>query len=405
MKQQAALAPAARSQRLTSTDVLIVGGGIMGCATAYYLAREGVDVVVIDRNDVNAESSGGNAGSLHVMMISRFFKSVDPSWVRGREVLLPLMLRAIETWQDLAGKLGRDIDLKLTGGLMVAETGEQMDVLERKTEVEFRHGLDVDILTGSDLRRAAPYLSPAIIGAERCANEGKVSPILATPALAEGAEQAGARILRATELVALTETDKGYEAHTSTGVIATKRVVNAAGASAGKVGAMAAICLPIRRFPRHMNVTEAAPALFAPLLQHAGRLLTLKQVSNGTVLIGGGWPSQPDETRNRLRIKRTSIEGNLEVARRVVPGVGRLRLLRTWPGVIVLTPDGNGILGEVPNRPGLFNAVPPNMGYTAAPLCARLLTEVLLGKSPSLDISSLAVGRFAHAGARPEGRS
>ena len=76
--------------------------------------------------------------------------------------------------------------------------------LERKAEVELRHGLDVEILTGSDLQRAAPYLSPAIIGAERCANEGKVSPILATPALAEGARQGGARILRATELIGTT---------------------------------------------------------------------------------------------------------------------------------------------------------------------------------------------------------
>ena len=396
MKQQAALAPATRPPRLTSTDVLIVGGGIIGCATAYYLAREGVDVVVIDRNDVNAEGSGSNAGSLHVMMISRFFKSVDPMWVRGREELLPLLLHAIETWQDLAGELGRDIDLEQCGGLMVAETREQLEVLKRKAELELRHGLDVDILTGGDLRRAAPYLSPAIIGAERCANEGKVSPILATPALAESAGQGGARILRSTELVALTATDTGYEAHTSAGVITARRVVNAAGASAGKVGAMAAIRLPIRRYPRHMNVTEAGPTLFAPLLQHADRLLTLKQASNGTVLIGGGWPSEPDGTGNRLRIRRTSIEGNLEVARRVIPKVGRLRLLRTWPGVIVLTPDGNGILGEVPNHPGLFNAVPPNMGYTAAPLCARLLTEVMLGRSPSLDISGLAVDRFGH---------
>ncbi len=404
MKQQVALAPATRSHGLASTDVLIVGGGIIGCATAYYLAREGVDVVVIDQNDVNAEGSGSNAGSLHVMMISRFFRSTDPLWVRSREELLPLLLNAIATWQDLAGELGRDIDLKQSGGLMVAETREQLEVLERKAEVELRHGLDVDILTGSDLRRVAPYLSPAIIGAERCANEGKVNPILATPALAEGARQGGARILRATELIALNATGKGYEAHTSAGVIAAKRVVNAAGASAGKIGAMAAICLPIRRFPRHMNVTEAGPALFAPLLQHAGRLLTLKQASNGTILIGGGWPSEADETKRRLRIKRTSIEGNLGVARSVVPGVGRLRLLRTWPGVIVLTPDGNGILGEVPSHPGLFNAVPPNMGYTASPLCARLLTEIMLGKSPSFDISSLAIDRFTVHGARPEGQ-
>ena len=94
-------------------------------------------------------------------------------------------------------------------------------------------------------------------------------------------------------------------------------------------------------------------------------------------------------------MERSSIEGNLWVAQRVVPKLGSLKLVRTWPGVIYLTPDGNGILGEVPGQRGFYSAVPPNSGYTAAPLCGRLLAEVMTGKPASFDISGLALERFS----------
>lgn len=387
------------NHEVATSDVLVVGGGIVGCTLAYYLAREGVETILLDRDDLNTQGSGTNAGSLHVLIISRFFKSVDPLLAAGRERLLPFLVKAIESWQDLARGLPSDIELKLTGGLMVAETEAQLRLLERKSEVERRHGLDVRILTGNELRRFAPYLSPRVIGAEFCGNEGKVNPILATPAIARQAEALGARILRHTALLGLEATSKGFRARTSRGVIVCRRVVNAAGAWADRVGAMLGMNLPVRRYPRHMNVTEAAPPLFGPLLQHADRLLTLKQAANGTIIVGGGWPADSVAGTGRLRVQRSSIEGNLWVAQRVVPRLGSLALLRTWPGIIFLTPDGNGILGEVPGVRGFYNAVPPNSGYTAAPLCARLLAELMTGRSASLDISGHDLARFSTAGA------
>lgn len=387
--------PDLANERLVTCDVLIVGGGVAGCSAAYYLAREGVEVLLLERDDLNTHGSGSNAGSLHVLILSRFFKSSDPLWVAGRERLLPLLLQAVESWHDIAGDLDCDIELDLTGGLMVAETEAQLRVLESKAKVERRHGLDVEILTGADLPNVAPYLSRRIIGAEYCGNEGKVNPILATPALARRAEAAGARILCGTELQLLEPAGKGFRARTSRGPIACRRVVNAAGAWADSVGAMVGLRIPVRRFPRHMNVTEAAPPLFRPLLQHADRLLTVKQAANGSVIVGGGWPSAGDAETGRLRVERSSIEGNLWVAQSVVPGLAGLSLVRTWPGVISMTPDGNGILGEAPGLRGFYNAVPPNSGYTAAPLCGRLLAEVMTGKPVSFDISGLALERFS----------
>jgi glycine/D-amino acid oxidase-like deaminating enzyme len=380
--------------RLTETDVLVVGGGVVGCCAAYYLARWGVDVAVIDRDGINGQASGVNAGSLHLMTVSRFFKSRDPLWVAGRNRLLPLVKAAVETWRELAGEVDRDIELVLDGGLMVAETEGQLRMLEEKAEEERSHGLNVDVVTGSDLGTIAPYVSDSVIGAAFCAKEGKVNPILATGAVARGAERAGARFLQGTELLALETDGAGFEARTSRGDIRCHRVIDAAGAGAGAVAAMVGVRLPIESHARHMNVTEAAPPLIKHLVQHSDRMLSMKQAARGNVVIGGGWPAAFDTATGRPDVIKKSIKGNLGVARSVVPGLGPLRLLRTWAGMLTLTPDGDAILGEVPGVPGFYLAVPPNPGFTGAPICGRLLAERIAGKSTTFDLEAFSVERF-----------
>ena len=381
--------------RLTETDVLVVGGGVVGWCTAYYLARLGVDVVLIDRDGINSQASGVNAGSLHLMIVSRFFKSRDPLWIAGRNRLLPLVMAAVETWRELAGELDQDIELVLDGGFMVAETEGQLRMLEEKAKEERSHGLAVDVVTRSDLKAIAPYLSERIIGAAFCANEGKINPIVATGAVARGAEAAGARFLRRTELVALTTDGAGFEARTGRGVIRCRRVVDAAGAGAAVVAAMIGVDLPIETHVRHMNVTEAAPPLVKHLVQHGDRMLSMKQAARGNVIIGGGWPAAIGQGMGRPEVIKKSIAGNLGVARSVVPGLGPLRVLRTWGGTLTLTPDGDAILGEVPGVPGFYLAVPPNPGFTGAPICGRLLAEKIAGKTPTFDLGTFSVERFS----------
>jgi|MDTC01.1.fsa_nt_gb glycine/D-amino acid oxidase-like deaminating enzyme len=384
-----------KSNRLTETDVLVVGGGVVGCCAAYYLARLGLDVVVIDRDGINDQASGVNAGSLHLMIVSRFFKSRDPLWIAGRNRLLPLVMASVETWRELAGELDRDIELVLDGGLMVAETDGQLRMLEEKAKEERSHGLDVEVVSGSDLRSIAPYFSERVIGAAFCPDEGKINPIMATGAVARGAERAGTRFLRSTELLALETTGDGFKALTDNGAIRCRRVVDAAGAGAATVAAMVGVRLPIETHARLMNVTEAAPPLVKHLVQHGDRMLSMKQAARGNVVIGGGWPAVFDHATGRPDVIKKSIKGNLGVARSVVPGLGPLRLLRTWGGMLTLTPDGDAILGEVPGVPGFYLAVPPNPGFTGAPICGRLLAERIAGKTSTFDLDAFSVERFA----------
>ena len=395
LKSARSASPSPNPATRSATDVLIVGGGIVGCSCAYYLAREGVEVVLIEREHVNSVASGRNAGGLHLQLTSPYIKDEDPARVKASvSSLMPLSMEAVAAWRELSGEVDCEIDLEVAGGLMLAETARHMRTLERKSILERSGGLEVHVLSGAELRALAPYLSDRVVGAEFCPAEGRVNPLLATAAIARGAEAAGARIRCHTELVALLpRPGGGFEAETSRGRVRCNRVINAAGAGSIVVASMVGVRLPGTARPQQMMVTERTGALVHHMIQHADRRLTMKQAANGTIIIGGGWPAAYDEAGEGVRVLRSSIAGNLDVARQVVPALADLRLVRTWTGIGFLT-DGNPILGPVPGVPGYVNAVPANGGYTTGPICARLLAEELSGRRPTLDLRPFSIERF-----------
>lgn len=376
------------------TDVLVVGGGVSGCAAAYYLAREGIEVVLIDRDDINTAASGRNAGSLHLQLMAFSFHRADAKERADRQAVLPLFLQAVATWQELSRELDCDIQLKRCGGLMVAESAGQMKFLDDKIKLERARGLDVQLLSRAETRALAPYLSDRVVGAELCADEGKLNPTLAIPALARDAERRGARILRHRRLLDLRCEGGRFLADTTRGRVVCRRVVNAAGPWSATVAAMVGIDLPVGQKCVQSHVSEPAPPLIGHLICHAERILTLKQVANGNIIIGGGWPARIDPARSTPTVSRASIAGNMWTARQIVPDLGRLGLLRSWAGINIAT-DGKPILGEVPGVPGFFNAIPADSGLTLGPIGARLVAEQVAGKSLSADIGPYGADRFS----------
>src|SRR4051794_4494741 len=138
------------------TDILVVGGGLAGTAIAYYLARGGADVLLIERTEINALASGANSGSIHAQIPLEPFLEQGEAWTRGFAPTIPLMIASIGLWSGLEAELGADLELALPGGLMVAEDERQLRVLERKAAVERAHGLPVEILSPADLAESPP---------------------------------------------------------------------------------------------------------------------------------------------------------------------------------------------------------------------------------------------------------
>ena len=376
----------------TSVDILVVGGGVTGCALTYYLAQGGADVLLIERGDLNSGGSGANAGSLHLQLPAPFFNRTPRDRLRRTAAtLIPLSISAAVEWRRLSRDLEDDIEFHIGGGLMVAETGEQLALLEDKVGLERSCGLETDLLRDDEIHGIAPYLSPRIVGAAFCPSEGKVNPLAATLALAKAAVDAGGRIRRAVELRRLDARGTEFVAETSAGAIRSRQVVNAAGSLAGRIAAMVGAELPVASRPQNMIVTEAAPAAIPHLVQHIGQRLTLKQASNGNIVIGGGLPGRP--VAAGVAVMRESFQTSLATALSVVPMIGGLRLLRSWASEALIT-DGNPILGEHPRVTGFHFAVPSSSGYTTGPISARLLAEILLGDRPSDDLRHFSVTRF-----------
>jgi glycine/D-amino acid oxidase-like deaminating enzyme len=151
--------------------------------------------------------------------------------------------------------------------------------------------------------------------------------------------------------------------------------------------------LPVTGAPIQVSVTEPAAPLVRHLLYHAGGMLTLKQASNASVLIGGGWPAR-GLACGRLAPDPRSLVANLGLACAAVPQIASLRLLRCWPGRVNETPDALPVLGEDPDMPGLFAACFPWMGFTCGPVTGRITADLLLGRDPGFDLSPFSAARF-----------
>jgi glycine/D-amino acid oxidase-like deaminating enzyme len=376
-----------------TTDVLIVGGGLAGTATAYYLAREGVEVLLVEQTEINSGASGANAGSIHAQIPFHEFTTLGEGWARAYAPTIPLFRESIRIWAGLSEELGVDLEVKLTGGLMVARSPVRLREVEAKAKLERAHGLEVHLLGREEVLKLAPYISDQMIGGAFAPEEGKANPLKVTPAFARAAERHGARLLRRVAVTGLDQDRQGYRVTTTAGPIRAARVVNCAGAAAGDVARLIGIDLPVLGAPIQLTVTEPMAPLIPHLVYFAGGRLTLKQAANGTFLIGGGWPAIA-HADGRLEVDLTSLRDNMRVALDVVPRLGSVQIVRSWPAVVNGTEDWKPILGEVAGHPGFFMGMFPWMGFSAGPIAARTVAQLILGRDPGVDISPFSAERF-----------
>ena len=365
-------------------DVIVIGGGIAGAATAYFLAADGVSTLLLERHDLNTQASGANAGGLHGQIPFEPFAQEGDAWLEAFSPVIGLLAEAVALWRELPAMLGADLEVALTGGLIVAATDSDMRLLERKAAIERRHGLDVEILDRETLRDFAPYLADSMIGGAFCASEGNANPLRATPAFAARARQLGARIRTQTNVVGLSRRGDGYVAHTDRGDFECARVVNAAGADAGRIAGMLGVNLHVEGEPIQASVTERVAPLIPHLLYFTGAMLTLKQTAQGTLIIGGGWPAALDPLQRPV-VDADSLARNLAVAVDVVPALASVHVVRSWAGVVNGTHDWKPILGECPGVPGFYIVFFPWVGFTAGPLAGRIAASLVQGKPPPVD--------------------
>jgi sarcosine oxidase, subunit beta len=366
------------SQLPIETDVIVIGGGVIGCALAYYLARGGVETTLLERGELNREASGTNAGSFHLQIAIHQLTGLEVDTIAHR--LLPeirLYVEGAKLWEELEKELDGSIEMHVTGGLMVAETEAELALLHAKQRIEQDAGLETHVLEGEELRAFAPYLAPDLIGATYCPAEGHANPLLAAPLYALRAAHAGAAIRTYAPVTAIESTRAGFIVGTGRGTIRAKRVVNAAGAWTNEIGGMLGLRHPVRADGLHVNVTEPRERILTPMIQHIGRRLTLKQSSNNTFIIGGGWPALATDELGRHETVWESTAGNTAIALRVLPALAGVRLLRTWSGACAFTDDLEPLVGASKRLPGYYTCM-ATTGFTLGPLMARMLADAII---------------------------
>ena len=359
------------------TDILVIGGGSIGMAAAYYLAQGGAEVMVAERDEAGMAAATANAGSLHAQLLSYDFDYDGMPEDGGPAALtLPLQHQSIALWQEIARDVGESLGISIEGGLMVAATPADMEWLRAKVAMERRIGIESHLIGPNELRNLAPHLAPDLLGADWCPAEGRIDALRGTMALSSLARRHGATMLRGAEVQGIFRNGDAWRVETSKGPITARRVLNCAGAWGGRIGAMVGLDLPVTGTVQQVIVTEPAPRLVNHLVALSRRHLSLKQQESGGLLIGGGWFGSFDSGDGRSRNVRRNIEGNLWVAARVVPAIRGLSIIRSWTGVAPML-DRAPILGEVPGLAGFHNAL-CGVAYTLGPIVGKLAAEELL---------------------------
>ncbi|MGR7003228.1 NAD(P)/FAD-dependent oxidoreductase [Yinghuangia aomiensis] len=289
-------------------DVLVIGGGLLGCALAHHLTQAGATVALVEKDQLNRHASGQNAGSLHFQLEYRMIQHGPEVAARAAEAL-PLHLDAMRAWASLEDEIGEPCGVRRRGGLMLAETPEQLELLARKTALERAHGLDVRVLDTDETHALAPYLSDHVLGAAWCPGEGKANPRLVTHAYARAAARNGAHIAAGTGLRALRHDGREWIATVTRDgrerPMRARAVVIAAGIWTAQVAAMADVRLPVIPVALSMTVTAATAPLVPTSSSTSAAGCRSSRRRKATSSSAAGGPPGVRAPRRRPRPQRT----------------------------------------------------------------------------------------------------
>ena len=374
-----------------SPHILIIGGGVIGTAIAYYLTKQQATVTLVEAGDLASGSSSACDGCI-------FMQSKKPG------IHLRLAMESLKQFKTLQRELETDIEFRQTGGLVVIESESEYRAMEKFAATQQSIGLDVRLLPPPALFKKEPLLSPALLGATYSPLDAQVNPINLTLGFALAAKKNHAKIMTRTRVKELLVSgNRVTGVATENGEIRADIVVNAAGSMAGLIDGPA---VPVRPRRGQIVVTHAGK----PVLSHclisakyiaakydpelagtAGQGISMEQSVNGNLLLGS--------TREFVGYDRqTTIGGIKKIIRNtvaVLPALEDFQVIRAFAGLRPYTPDGLPILGPVKSLDGLIMAAGhEGDGIALSPITGYLMAQMALGQQPDLCLDEFSPHRF-----------
>lgn len=377
--------------RLSSADVVVIGGGVIGAAAAFSLSKAGVRVTLVERRGLGQEASGANVG-LITLFSSHSLEEPDPGPVYA------LTRESVDAYATLGDEVGIDIEYERSGGVVIAETADRLAALRRAHDGYRRHAVPVEWLDAAGVRQCEPaFVNDRVLGGVFCPLNGHLNSLQVTRALAQGARAHGATLLLGAEVRGIPVAGGRVQAvETSAGEIPCAHVVNAAGAWAAEIGAMVGLKLPVLPARGQMVLTEPVSRFIHRVV--AGAEPSARQTRRGNVMIG----STVEDVGFDKGVTAATIADFARGAAAHFPRVCGLNVIRTWAGLRPATPDHKPIIQLVEEPRGLCLAVGHSRrGMCYGPATGRLVAELITGRAPFLDLGAFRLERFSRTAPVP----
>jgi glycine/D-amino acid oxidase-like deaminating enzyme len=364
-----------------TADVAVIGGGIVGLATAYFLSEAGVrDVVVLEQATVGAGASGRAAG---VMLVQA-----------GSEADLRFQLEAITVHRRLQADVGTD--LHASGSLLLWRSAGAADAARARVGFHADQGIEMASLGPDDLRRDFPYLAvdDVVLGTHTTVDQW-ATPLATVERLANAVRGRGVVIREGCRVVDVeTDGNRVQRVVTQDGGVAAGTVVNAAGAWARDLGELNGMQLPVSPRKRQVFVLEPprdVPADSAFIMEEEDDFYC-KTRAEGLIMVCG---QPPGETLD-ASVEWGYLDDALSRTERRIPAARSMPIVGAWAGIRPVSPDGRPFLGPAPDLEGYYVAGGfGGQGFTQGPLGGRLIAELITTGRPSVDLTPYRADRAA----------
>jgi glycine/D-amino acid oxidase-like deaminating enzyme len=375
-------------------DVVVIGGGIVGCSCAFYLAQAGLKVRLVEKDAIGSGAS--RAGMCHLV-----------TWEEPK-IHLDLARESISLYAQLARELHVDIQFRQTGSLSIVESDKTMSSISDMVHRLRGWGVAAQLLSVQEVFQFEPGISPAIAGGVFYADDAQVNPLYATLGLSMAARELGASIDPYTEVTSV-ELDPGkssiHSLQTSRGRIQAGSYVLAAGAWSGEIGKMLDLAIPIKPRKGHLVLTAPLPKdrFRVKTIFSAGYLesvtgseniavsMNLQQTVNGNLLLGSSRQFVGFDRTVEPRVISKMIQRTLSL----FSSLQDVFAIRSWAGLRPYTPDLLPVIGIAPQFDNLYIAAGhEGLGITEGPITGKLISQLVTGQQPSMDIGCLSMERF-----------